>query len=1432
MEESQQEYEDHLESFWVRARFDFIANDASALSFKAGDIIQVFSRLESGWWDGMLEGRRGWFPSNYVEQISEEDLIPEDLVEEVRQNEEGDILNVDDVLRGQWGDNWGEDDFGQLAEEMIDANGDNNDDRDGLGFMRGAQRQRQRIQDPTSMDEFGFVPRSEEPVREVTIKATSSAPVLVQQATSGYVEAEPKTPQSIDSEQGEDAWIPSITPDGQVYYHNIQTGEDSWEIPASPLLDNSSDLYAQSDEQFFASMSSLPISSLPSAENSKDAGFIAPPRGQDDLPYPWIAKLSDDGREWFYHNRLTGQTQKDKPKGGDAESVNIVEMTRNLSLSTPPRPRQSFIATRRNLEEWASKTAAVLHASAKPTDPPTMEILLDFIQDALREILESTVAGSAAEEELSRATDLGSPTGIASALLREEGAKEGLLFSYYAILSSIRDLLISFGYVGPLELWPDMPRPSWTNDLTLVGSIGVLSSSVHSAMTYKRKPESSLSIWSEVLRSAGKLRDITTNLPSLIFRNIESDGNLELKTGKRTTGYLSFPESLGEVLGGQWGFGKSETGWLVLGQDVVIECQRLKRLYDEALSNFSSVFSSKSPNNTDSEAESEAFLLLLRALQRYHTKVYEIDIAAEIDVDGDLGDWPQGYQPRKDDLEEYGHLVQQACLALKDLDEAMEKMNEMAIGMYSTLSWNMQGLEDQLERLSVAVNTAFRALPTLLVISREQRAANEQGLIRGQLGWRSPKHILQNVPEHTRPESLASTASRSSRISDVMKRKTKGLEDEVFLPQYGLVDLPGDYVNNSQSSLPHHRSASSSSTSLAYQESDGHSLKGNRSSILRAFRRNRPGSNALDDGPKSKGTGTSKKLAKLLGEDVSQIAVVTVPPPHSHSHSLSQPHHLAGPPPTQPLHSIQAQPLHATQQIGPPAPPETPWYMMDDYVPGEIIFDDKGAVKAGTLRALVVRLTSHSITDTPFFQAFLLTFRSFTNASELFEHLQDRYFLPPPSHLAPEQFEEWRNKKKWYIQLRVVNALRQWFEKHFLRATDESVLDRVEDLAGRMREENDRAELMSKQLLQLVAKRRQCDPEQMPSGLSGINLSPPAPLVPRVTGRAIKLTDIPPLEIARQLTILEFGLFQNIKPNEFLSKIYQDDHSSRLLAPNVRRVIFTANTMAGWVAWEILACRDVKLRAQIMKIWIQVAVECRNLNNFSSLAAISAGLNSAPISRLRRTKELLSAKTQALKAELDKAMDSSKNFSNYKEMLKTINPPCVPFLGFYLTALTFIEDGNKSFIKPGAPTKGNPFPPLASSSSLATSHGPSSSSPNPVSGTGAGEQEIIPTKPLINFFKRSLSAEILRDIAQYQSQPYRLAKSRVVQDWIANEFDHVEKAGDLYDLSVEVEPREKEEERITRMLHDSVSLLGNFVFSRSNNDVGIGIYMTPIMNDE
>ncbi|KAJ2820428.1 hypothetical protein GGI24_004489, partial [Coemansia furcata] len=48
--------------------------EASGLTFDRGDIIEVLACLESGWWNGICGTNRGWFPSNYVEQVSSEQV--------------------------------------------------------------------------------------------------------------------------------------------------------------------------------------------------------------------------------------------------------------------------------------------------------------------------------------------------------------------------------------------------------------------------------------------------------------------------------------------------------------------------------------------------------------------------------------------------------------------------------------------------------------------------------------------------------------------------------------------------------------------------------------------------------------------------------------------------------------------------------------------------------------------------------------------------------------------------------------------------------------------------------------------------------------------------------------------------------------------------------------------------------------------------------------------------------------------------------------------------------------------------------------------------------------------------------------------------------------------------------------------------------------
>jgi len=53
----------------ARALYDYVGADANELDFFANDTITVLDEDASGWWTGEIDGRKGLFPSNYVEAL-------------------------------------------------------------------------------------------------------------------------------------------------------------------------------------------------------------------------------------------------------------------------------------------------------------------------------------------------------------------------------------------------------------------------------------------------------------------------------------------------------------------------------------------------------------------------------------------------------------------------------------------------------------------------------------------------------------------------------------------------------------------------------------------------------------------------------------------------------------------------------------------------------------------------------------------------------------------------------------------------------------------------------------------------------------------------------------------------------------------------------------------------------------------------------------------------------------------------------------------------------------------------------------------------------------------------------------------------------------------------------------------------------------------
>ncbi|GJJ73293.1 son of sevenless [Entomortierella parvispora] len=436
-----------------------------------------------------------------------------------------------------------------------------------------------------------------------------------------------------------------------------------------------------------------------------------------------------------------------------------------------------------------------------------------------------------------------------------------------------------------------------------------------------------------------------------------------------------------------------------------------------------------------------------------------------------------------------------------------------------------------------------------------------------------------------------------------------------------------------------------------------------------------------------------------------------------------------------------------------------PWFLNYDYQQNELILNVDGQVKGGTLPALIERLTLHDGLDSNFIATFLLTYRSFTTTGELFTYLFHRFTIQPPMGLDPEELEIWTEKKLTPIRLRVFNIIKSWLENFYLEdeTDDRNALAMIKEFSGSAAMK-DTMSFAAVQLIKLVEKREQSEGAFRKMVLNLTTQAPP-PITPRNL-KKIKFLELDPLEFARQLTIMEAQVYNKIRPVECLAKAWMsDDPEMAAKAVNIKKMIETSNLCSNWINELLLSEKELKKRVLVIRQLVLIAEKLRQLNNFSMLSATVAALSQSPIHRLKRTWEQVPHRTMSSFEELQGLMSVNKNWAEYREILHSVNPPCVPFVGMYLTDLVMIQDGNQDFLKKSG--------------------------------------------HLINFYKRVKTAEVIRDIQQYQSVPYCLTSVPEIQVFIRRGMECTKPVNELYDMSLALEPRERGDEKIARMLTES-----------------------------
>ncbi|KAI9243744.1 ras guanine nucleotide exchange factor domain-containing protein [Phascolomyces articulosus] len=427
-------------------------------------------------------------------------------------------------------------------------------------------------------------------------------------------------------------------------------------------------------------------------------------------------------------------------------------------------------------------------------------------------------------------------------------------------------------------------------------------------------------------------------------------------------------------------------------------------------------------------------------------------------------------------------------------------------------------------------------------------------------------------------------------------------------------------------------------------------------------------------------------------------------------------------------------------------------YMGYDYKPEEIVFSLDGQIKGGTLSALVERLTLHDQSDTKFIQSFLLTYRAFCSSEELFTLLKARFELQPPVGLTPEELLDWQENKQKFIRLRVFNVFKHWIEHYMNVEEDQAVLHDLLDFSNTtMRSSNI---FSSNQINRLIRRRLDSDP--LRKLVVSTPRDQPTPILPRNV-KKFRLLDVHPLELARQLTIMDFGLYRSIQPSECLDKAWSSSDKSKGI--HIRQSIEYNNQVTLWVSDSILCQNDIKKRSNTVKYWIQVAEKCcHQLHSFNTCMAILSAFESSAIARLHRTWEILGSRAQQTLNTMRETFASNRNFAKYRALVHSVNPPCIPFLGVYLQDLTFMEDGNPNVLK---------------------------------------------NTDLINFGKLAKTSEVIREIQQYQSTPYPFLSVSMLQMFIKANLQSARDEDSLYNESVKIEPKERTDEKVTRLLEES-----------------------------
>ncbi|KAL5253065.1 hypothetical protein ACHWQZ_G015727 [Mnemiopsis leidyi] len=169
-------------------------------------------------------------------------------------------------------------------------------------------------------------------------------------------------------------------------------------------------------------------------------------------------------------------------------------------------------------------------------------------------------------------------------------------------------------------------------------------------------------------------------------------------------------------------------------------------------------------------------------------------------------------------------------------------------------------------------------------------------------------------------------------------------------------------------------------------------------------------------------------------------------------------------------------------------------------------------------------------------------------------------------------------------------------------------------------------------------------------------------------------------EIALQMTLYDFELFNCVFESEFVFSVFKKHHFPGKIVGNLDCFLARFNEVQHWVISEICLTPLLSKRVHLLRKFIKIAQHCRDFQNMMAFFGIIMGLSNIAISRLSQTWEKLPSKFKKLFKEFETLLDPTRNHRTYRLAVSKQESPFIPFMPLLMKDMTFIFEGNKTII--------------------------------------------------------------------------------------------------------------------------------------------------------